>query len=300
MSVRIPVYDGTAIDYFGTAIRRQAVKSDKFYSSRFFAQHSPESLRSAELVVPFLMELVQPSSAIDVGCGTGAWLSVLAKSGVTDYLGIDGDWVNVDQLQINPRCFRNVNLADRFNLDRRFDLVLSLEVAEHLPIESAKVFIESLTRLGPVIAFSAAIPHQGGTSHVNEQWPEFWADLFARCGYHAVDVLRPRIWNIREVCYWYRQNMLLFVNQKEATILEKLRNDHLRGPGMPLNLVHPEYVLATHRFQANADLRHLWKRVPRATAQTIKKMCRKLLFCRSGKRGSRDRQLSEPIHALRK
>ena len=45
-------------------------------------------------------------------------------------------------------------------------------------------YINSLTRLAPVILFSAAIPFQGGSGHVNEQWPEYWVakkyNYFAR------------------------------------------------------------------------------------------------------------------------
>ena len=55
-----------------------------------------------------------------------------------------------------------------------FDLVVSLEVAEHLPKECADIFVDSLVRLGPIILFSAAIPQAGGTCHINEQWPEYW------------------------------------------------------------------------------------------------------------------------------
>lgn len=53
-------------------------------------------------------------------------------------------------------------------LHRRFDLVLCLEVAEHLPASAADTLVRSLTGLGNVIAFSAAIPFQGGANHVNE------------------------------------------------------------------------------------------------------------------------------------
>ena len=64
-------------------------------------------------------------------------------------------------------------------MNRKFDLVLSLEVAEHLPSECAEAFVESLVNLGPVILFSAAIPYQGGENHVNEQWPEYWVGVLS-------------------------------------------------------------------------------------------------------------------------
>ena len=63
-------------------------------------------------------------------------------------------------------------------LERKFDLAISLEVAEHLKSSSSEDFVQSLTTLAPMILFSAAIPHQGGLHHINEQWLEYWGDLF--------------------------------------------------------------------------------------------------------------------------
>ncbi len=81
-----------------------------------------------------------------------------------------------------------------FAAARRFDLGICLEVAEHLPTAGADQLVENLVRLSDVILFSAAIPHQGGTHHVNEQWPSYWADLFAARHYFAWDGLRWLIW----------------------------------------------------------------------------------------------------------
>ena len=71
-----------------------------------------------------------------------------------------------------------------------------LEVAEHIPPECADIFVESLTwGLAPVIMFSAAVPGQGGTLHLNEQWPAYWASKFAQHGYVLIDCLRPQLWD---------------------------------------------------------------------------------------------------------
>jgi 2-polyprenyl-3-methyl-5-hydroxy-6-metoxy-1,4-benzoquinol methylase len=140
-------------------------------------------LRSAELVVPILIDLFRPRSVIDVGCGVAGWLAVFREHGVSDICGIDGAWVKAVQLKIDPGKFREIELVEPFRLERRFDLVLSLEAAEHLPLKSAPGFVESIARLGPVIVFSAAVPFQGGTNHLNEQWPDFWIKLFNECGY---------------------------------------------------------------------------------------------------------------------
>ena len=103
------------------------------------------------------------------------------------------------------------DLAQPLQIDRRFDLALSLEVAEHLPPECGSEFVQTLTDLSSVILFSAAIPFQGGTDHLNEQWPEYWADRFDARGYVPIDCIRRRIWRNEDVEWWYAQNLMFFV-----------------------------------------------------------------------------------------
>ena len=144
------------------------------YSGEFYQHIRQGSHRSAEEIVPLIMTSWQPRSVIDVGCGLGAWLRVFKQHGVEDVFGVDGSYVDTKTLEIPVERFAAVDLAKPFHLDRQFDLVMSLEVAEHIPGACAEIFIESVTRLGPVVLFSAAIPFQGGTHHVNEQWPDYW------------------------------------------------------------------------------------------------------------------------------
>ena len=91
--------------------------------------------------------------------------------------------------------FLGTDLTQPINLNRRFDLVVSLEVAEHLPSEAAANFVETLTKHGSIILFSAAVPGQVGTNHQNEQWPRYWDGLFAVHGCRCVDCLRGLLWN---------------------------------------------------------------------------------------------------------
>jgi hypothetical protein len=116
-------------------------------------------------------------------------------------------------LCIPQGCFRAVDLSRPFQLAEFFDLAVCLEVAEHLPKQSARGLISSLVRLAPVVLFSAAVPLQGGTHHVNEQWPAYWQDLFEQHGYRMLDLIRKEIWSKPEVQFWYRQNIFLFMRE---------------------------------------------------------------------------------------
>ena len=185
------------------------------------------------------MAAIQPSTAIDVGCGVGTWLAVLAESGVDDFWGIDGDYVDKTLLQIPQERFLPHDLTLPIHLERRFDLVLCLEVAEHLPADSATTLVESLVSLGPVILFSAAIPFQGNTHHVNEQWPEYWARHFSTQKYVPVDYVRRHIWQLGDVEWYYAQNILLFVEEGYLNSNNLLLKEAENTPPTPLSLVHP-------------------------------------------------------------
>ena len=102
---------------------------------------------------------------------------VFSRHGVQSILGLDGGWVSRDLLKIPASCFKEFDLSKPYADSKRFDLAICLEVAEHLPVNAADAIVESLTRLAPVVLFSAAIPHQGGVNHINEQWLDYWRDV---------------------------------------------------------------------------------------------------------------------------
>ena len=180
------------------------------YNEAFFQGLREGSLRSAMVIVPLVVDLIRPRSVVDVGCGTGAWLTTFAFHGVEDYLGVDA-FTPAGLLEIPPDRFMQADLTRPLALGRSFDLAVALEIAEHLPDSAAECFVESLTGLAPAVLFSAAIPGQGGTGHLNERWPEYWSGLFAAAGFDPIDALRPRIWHDERVEVWYAQNTFLYV-----------------------------------------------------------------------------------------
>src|SRR5690606_3308787 len=89
--------------------------------------------------------------------------------------------------------------------------------AEHLPQECAETFVSSLCDHADRIIFSAAIPGQGGQNHINEQWTDYWGEIFYQYGYRRYDVIRPAIWNLDDVDVWYRQNIFLYARGDRTT-----------------------------------------------------------------------------------
>ena len=158
-------------------------------------------------------------------------------------------------LQISNERFTAFDLKKPIQIDRRFDLVVSLEVAEHLPKDCAKTFVHSLTKLGPVILFSAPIPFQGGTAHLNEQWPDYWANYFKNNGYEAIDCVRKKVWQDDQVEWWYAQNMLIFAREDYLTRDPSLKKESANSFPSTLSMVHPKKYLEIVSIQhATRDL----------------------------------------------
>lgn len=214
------------------------------YSDLFYEEHRQESFDSADVVVPWVLELIAPNSVVDVGCGVGTWLSVFRKYGISDLVGLDGAWVNSESLEIPPKDFHPLDICKPTGLGRQFDLVMSLEVAEHLAPDAAESFIAYLTSLGDVVLFSAAIPEQGGTGHSNEQWPDYWTALFQKNGYRCVDCFRGSFWTSDRVAPWYIQNSFFFIKEDCLQSYQTLLELESRVSLGHRSVVHPALYMA--------------------------------------------------------
>ncbi len=213
------------------------------YPGAFFAEFEGSSREAARVIVPLVMEFVSPRSVIDVGCGIGVWLGVFRECGVEDIFGVDGEWVDAAQLVIPRECFAARNLEAPLGIGRTADLAVCLEVGEHLPASSADTLVGNLTAAAGVVLFSAAIPLQGGLHHVNEQWPEYWAERFAARGYVPVDCIRRRIWNDPRVSFFYAQNILVYARKDLLPGYPKLEREVQAEHDAALPLVHPRMYL---------------------------------------------------------
>lgn len=182
------------------------------YDTLFFDYINEGSGRSAARVVPLLEQMAAPRSVLDVGCGAGAWLQAWSGRAQGDLIGVDGDYVDTARLLIPQAHFQKHDLSRPFRLGRRFDLVYSFEVAEHIDAAGADTFVDSLAEHGDLIAFSAATPGQGGEFHVNEQPYDYWRAKFRARGYRCFDAVRPLVAKDASIEPWYRYNILVFAN----------------------------------------------------------------------------------------
>jgi SAM-dependent methyltransferase len=198
------------------------------YDARFMEAGSAGAAANVAAVLPLVVAEIgaSPESAVDVGCGAGAWVKELLDAGI-DAVGIDGAWTQ-PHLVIPRERFVAWDLERPLGLERRFDMALSIEVAEHLSPERGPGFVSDLCSLSDVVLFSAALPGQAGTRHINLRWQSYWVRLFADNGYAVVDCVRPALWDTPSGVAWaLAQQCFLFVRCGTSRL------------GMPIDVVHP-------------------------------------------------------------
>lgn len=172
------------------------------YTSQWRDQIRPGVQASADVIVSVLVGRYRPASVVDVGCGEGWFCRRFEQAGIGRVVGVDGPWTDADiTVDFDRPPYPDLG---------RFDLAVCLEVAEHVDAEHAERFVAWLVSLAPIVAFSAAVPGQGGEGHVNEQPPGYWVEKFAAHGYEGSGALRWEIWDDERVSWWYRQNILVF------------------------------------------------------------------------------------------
>lgn len=179
------------------------------YGKAFYRLQGSASARSAELIVPYLMQVFEPISVIDVGCGIGGWLREFQKAGVRKVMGLEGAWVKDVGTAVDANLIGVMDLNEPSAVIEKYDLALCLEVAEHLEPKNSVKLVEFLCSLADIVVFSAAVPGQGGVNHINERWQSEWVGIFSSKGFVLANDIRPKLWNL-PIAPWYCQNLLIF------------------------------------------------------------------------------------------
>ena len=215
---------------------------------KFLQKNNYIKEQSSNVVVNVLFEIFKPKNVVDVGCGTGLILKFFKDKGV-NISGYEGEWINKELIEVNIPS-SSISIIDFENIkiqnSSQNDLCVCLEVAEHVSIDQAENFVKFLIAHSSVIIFSAAVPNQGGFNHINEQWSDFWDNIFGKLGYIKFDILRPILWDQELVTWPYKQNMVVYVSDSDVSTFEKLSK-------MPINIlknpIHYEsYINKTNKY----------------------------------------------------
>jgi len=217
------------------------IGGDTFYNEEFYRRHEERSYHSAQEILKVVFNIYRPESIVDFGCGLGTWLAAAESLGVKKLFGVDGDWVKKNMLRSSAINFTVADFENSCKYDGRFDMAMSLEVAEHIPDTKAREFVDMLCGASDIVVFSAAIRNQGGTNHINEQWQSYWINLFAKNGFRACDIIRSKSWNNEQVEWWYRQNAFLFVKEgSDVWNLPEVTSASEEYPVSIADVAHPD------------------------------------------------------------
>jgi SAM-dependent methyltransferase len=158
--------------------------------------------------VDSLVAWLKPKSFLDVGCGLGHTLQyVLAKE--LEGLGLEGSSAAINASPVRE-FIQLANLNKPQFLNRKFDLVWSVEVAEHIHPKYTSTYLDTLVRHGDCILLSAAPPGQGGVGHFNEQPQSYWIELMRARGFVLEPKMTAAIQSMGDV---FSGNMMLFFRQ---------------------------------------------------------------------------------------
>jgi SAM-dependent methyltransferase len=246
------------------------------YHAHYHDEKAAASRRAADVILPIVFSVIDVRSVLDVGCGYGDWLAAARELGVGDLTGVEGPWASAWRDRDVLATQFELRLADLeapLRSERTYDLVLCIEVAEHLTSRRGASFVADLCAAGDAVLLGAAIPGQHGPNHVHEQWTSEWAQLFARHGYRAVDCIRPRIWTNRSLWAHHRQNPVLYVAETRFAAV-RARALALPDPEAgALDVIHPDFYLRELEGRSTAlSLREhlrLLTQIPRAAVRSL-------------------------------
>src|SRR5512133_3821012 len=162
-------------------------RTSEIYDAFYYDNHCGRPYQRDEIWLGFFYSVadnitnnIQPASVLDAGCAWGFLVEGLRRRGVQAF-GIDISEYAIQNVHpdIKPFCWVG-SVAEP--LPRYYDLIVCLEVLEHMPQEEAKKAIANYCQFTDDVLFSSTPYDLKEVTHVNVQPIEYWAELFAQQG----------------------------------------------------------------------------------------------------------------------
>jgi SAM-dependent methyltransferase len=129
-----------------------------------------------------IVKRIDPGTVLDAGCALGFLVEGLRKKGVQAF-GIDISEYAINNVHSDVAQFcSTATITEPF--PQRYDLIVVIEVLEHLKPENAINAIENICNYSNDILFSSTPFDYKEATHFNVQPPEYWAELFALQGFY--------------------------------------------------------------------------------------------------------------------
>jgi SAM-dependent methyltransferase len=189
-----------------------------------------------------------PASVLDIGCRSGAYLKYFASQGASLIRGVDSSERRARYLQLDE--YVQVDLGKPVDLAQTFDLVICVEVIQHIPAQSECTLISSITRHARErIVFSGARAGQPGAGHINCRPISHWLDLFASAGWYPClfDSLALRSLSTFP---WFRSNLVVLTRAGHDAAVARERLMELEQQEIKWSKQRPAVI--THSFTETA------------------------------------------------
>jgi SAM-dependent methyltransferase len=155
----------------------------------------------------WIIDKEQPKSILDLGCGSGLYPRLYQHLGVSDVLGVDG--LDLKATVLDDRTYREFDLQTPFDAGRRFDLVICLEVLEHLFPDASDTLLDSIaSHADSTILFSMAEPDQPGNGHINCLSIDAVLRHWEKRGWYP-DLAQTLAMRALSSMAWFRRNLLV-------------------------------------------------------------------------------------------
>ena len=143
---------------------------------------------------------------LDLGCGPAFYVSNIAEEGISCE-AYDG---NPNTPELTNGLGQVKDLSVDFDLGKKYDFVLSLEVGEHIPQEFEDIFINNvLKHSSKYVLLSWAIPRQGGDGHFNEQPNNYIINKITALGFEYDKELSQEF-RKNAKAHWFKNTLMLF------------------------------------------------------------------------------------------
>lgn len=164
----------------------------------------------SEAIIKFLKHN-KVVSVYDFGCGHGQYTKNILNSGI-NCIGYDGN-PNTPELT-NGTC-GVLDLSKKFELDKKQEYVLCLEVGEHIPEQFESTLIDNIHRHNTRgIILSWAVIGQGGDGHVNCKNNNYIKNIFENLGY-ANDLEDEYFLRLNSSLPWFKNTIMVFKKIQE-------------------------------------------------------------------------------------
>lgn len=191
----------------------------KFSVTRYNYESAKKIL---SVIVPLLPKV---SSVLDLGCGLGAWSSVLEEQLNPKLELIDHPATPIEELLVEDKSvFKPLNLDISLPCEGQRDMILCIEVLEHFKEEVALRLHDFICNSTDLVLFSAAVPGQGGIGHINCRRHSYWHDKFSNRGFKYFDGFKSEIVHDQAIPFWLRQNLFIYYRDNYSSYFKGRAN----------------------------------------------------------------------------